>query len=149
MNVVPYIALFERFWIDTTLGGVNAVTVCAAVGACVLLSNLMSFNSIVWKMTMDGMGKSVKWALRNYKSNISKPTYAIVTGASEGMGKEFAKELASAGYNVIIMARTQAKLDEGKKLEEKLYLSGFSCCFPESMPVWTCNFNPFIQFVSI
>ena len=40
-----------------------------------------------------------------------KGTWALVTGASDGIGKEFALQLASRGYNVLLVSRTQAKLD--------------------------------------
>jgi len=38
-------------------------------------------------------------------------TWALVTGASDGVGKEFALSLASKGYNLILVSRTQSKLD--------------------------------------
>ncbi|MFQ5640422.1 MAG: SDR family NAD(P)-dependent oxidoreductase [bacterium] len=38
--------------------------------------------------------------------------WALVTGASSGIGKEFAAQLAAAGLNVIIAARNKPALDE-------------------------------------
>lgn len=35
----------------------------------------------------------------------------VVTGASDGIGREFAIQLARAGFNVLLAARNQAKLD--------------------------------------
>ena len=35
---------------------------------------------------------------------------AVVTGASDGIGKEFALQLASAGFNTLLVARNQAML---------------------------------------
>lgn len=35
----------------------------------------------------------------------------MITGASDGIGKEFALSLASKGYNIILVSRTQSKLD--------------------------------------
>ncbi|KAI9461523.1 3-ketoacyl-CoA reductase [Russula earlei] len=35
----------------------------------------------------------------------------VVTGASEGIGREFAIQFARAGFNVLLIARNQAKLD--------------------------------------
>jgi 17beta-estradiol 17-dehydrogenase / very-long-chain 3-oxoacyl-CoA reductase len=40
-----------------------------------------------------------------------------VTGASDGLGKEFATQLASKGFNIVLVSRTQSKLD---KLAEDL-----------------------------
>jgi NAD(P)-dependent dehydrogenase (short-subunit alcohol dehydrogenase family) len=35
----------------------------------------------------------------------------VVTGASDGIGREFAIQLARAGFNVLLAARNQTKLD--------------------------------------
>lgn len=38
-------------------------------------------------------------------------SYALVTGASSGMGKEYARKLYSYGYNLIIVSRRQKDID--------------------------------------
>ena len=43
--------------------------------------------------------------------------YAVITGASAGLGEEFAKQLAEKGYQLILTARREARLRE---LAEKL-----------------------------
>ncbi|KAK3389641.1 hypothetical protein B0H63DRAFT_464100 [Podospora didyma] len=49
-----------------------------------------------------------------------KGTWAVVTGASDGLGKEFATQLAQKGFNLILVSRTQSKLDAlAKDLENK------------------------------
>jgi 17beta-estradiol 17-dehydrogenase / very-long-chain 3-oxoacyl-CoA reductase len=55
--------------------------------------------------------------LRKY----GKPgTWAVVTGASDGLGKEYATQLAAKGFNLVLVSRTQAKLDSlAKELEQK------------------------------
>jgi 17beta-estradiol 17-dehydrogenase / very-long-chain 3-oxoacyl-CoA reductase len=46
--------------------------------------------------------------------------WAIVTGASDGIGKAFALELASRGFNVGLVARNQEKLDAvSKEIKQK------------------------------
>ena len=37
--------------------------------------------------------------------------WALVTGASDGIGKEYCMELAKSGFNIILMARDNAKLE--------------------------------------
>ncbi len=38
-------------------------------------------------------------------------SWALITGASDGLGKAFAQELACYGFNLILVSRTQSKLD--------------------------------------
>jgi 17beta-estradiol 17-dehydrogenase / very-long-chain 3-oxoacyl-CoA reductase len=40
--------------------------------------------------------------------------WAIVTGSTDGIGKEYAKQLAQKGFNIILISRTQTKLDSVK-----------------------------------
>jgi short-subunit dehydrogenase len=35
----------------------------------------------------------------------------VITGASDGIGKEFALQLASKGFNILLISRTKSKLD--------------------------------------
>lgn len=43
-----------------------------------------------------------------------------MTGASDGLGKEFATQLASKGFNLVLVSRTQSKLEDlAQKLETK------------------------------
>ncbi|KAL4439522.1 hypothetical protein ABPG74_003924 [Tetrahymena malaccensis] len=46
--------------------------------------------------------------------------YALVTGASQGLGLGYAEELAKRGYNVILASRTHKNLEEvAQKLQQK------------------------------
>lgn len=47
----------------------------------------------------------------------------MVTGASDGLGKEFASQLAGKGYNVILASRTQSKLEDVAKTIKSKYSS--------------------------
>lgn len=50
----------------------------------------------------------------------SKSAWAVVTGASDGIGAEFSKQLAKAGFNILLISRTQSKLDSlAQELESK------------------------------
>ncbi|KAG8717811.1 hypothetical protein FRC08_006600 [Ceratobasidium sp. 394] len=45
------------------------------------------------------------------KYGAKKGAWAVVTGATDGIGREFATQLAKAGFNVLIASRSQDKLD--------------------------------------
>lgn len=45
-------------------------------------------------------------------------TFAIVTGASSGMGVEFAKQLAARGYNLLIVSNEEAIHAVGKEIQD-------------------------------
>ncbi|KAK5111293.1 hypothetical protein LTR85_012188 [Meristemomyces frigidus] len=40
-----------------------------------------------------------------------KGSWAVITGASDGIGKEYALQLAQKGFNIVLVSRTQSKLD--------------------------------------
>ena len=48
-------------------------------------------------------------------------SYAIITGGSKGIGKEIANELASRGYDLLIVARNSYELQQVKESIEKKY----------------------------
>mmetsp|Transcript_15659 Transcript_15659/g.17390 ORF Transcript_15659/g.17390 Transcript_15659/m.17390 type:complete len:323 (+) Transcript_15659:19-987(+) len=48
----------------------------------------------------------------NLTERYGKNTWAIVTGASGGLGSEFSKQLAKAGFNIVLISRRQGELDK-------------------------------------
>jgi 17beta-estradiol 17-dehydrogenase / very-long-chain 3-oxoacyl-CoA reductase len=51
--------------------------------------------------------------------------WAIVTGSTSGIGKSFAEHLAKTGMDIVLISRTQSKLDEQTEEIKKLY--GVEC----------------------
>ena len=50
-------------------------------------------------------------------------TYALITGASKGLGKYFARALAARKQNVILLARSKDKLETLAKLKVVKYVA--------------------------
>ena len=64
-----------------------------------------------------GVYKSCLRKGNNLKARYSQPgqdTYACVTGATSGIGKGFAFELARRGFNVLLVSRSETKLKSVK-----------------------------------
>ena len=47
--------------------------------------------------------------------------WALVTGASDGIGKAYCMELAKSGFNIVLMARNHAKLEAVAKEIRNVY----------------------------
>jgi len=85
----------------------DSAVVVQVVGALTIAFLFLRFLSCVCGWLLSGGGK-----LRPK----SKGLWAVVTGASDGIGKEFSVQLAALGYNVCLLSRTKSKLDEVAKL---------------------------------
>ena len=48
---------------------------------------------------------------RNMQARYGANSWAVVTGASDGIGKQYAIELAKEGFNIVLMARNKAKTE--------------------------------------
>jgi 17beta-estradiol 17-dehydrogenase / very-long-chain 3-oxoacyl-CoA reductase len=100
----------------------------AAVGSIYLGSKLISFLQLLLSaFVLSGT------SLRKYGKAGS---WAVITGASDGIGKEYATQLAAQGFNLVLASRTQSKLDAlaqelqtkyaAKKIQVKVLAMDFS-----------------------
>ncbi len=56
-----------------------------------------------------------------------KGSWAVVTGSTDGIGKAFAMELASRGFNIVLISRNIDKLNAtAKEVQAKGKASGFN-----------------------
>lgn len=53
------------------------------------------------------------------KYGAGKGSYCVITGASDGIGKEFARQMASKGFNILLVSRTLSKLETLKEELQK------------------------------
>lgn len=103
-------------------------TVILSIGVLTVARFLLK-TSLVFSQTFFFSGKSLK------KFGATKGAWAVVTGASDGIGREFALQLASAGFSVLLVARNQAMLSDvaneiaertSGRVESKIYLIDFA-----------------------
>jgi len=102
---------------------------------------LFSFATLVGIFTLIGVIKTflpyvlvmVSPRSKSYYTKMGK--WAIITGATDGIGKAYAQALAKRGMNILLISRTQKKLDacaeEIKsefKVETKVLAADFSKC---------------------
>jgi 17beta-estradiol 17-dehydrogenase / very-long-chain 3-oxoacyl-CoA reductase len=87
----------------TSLAGGWAAKTCTAVGAAVLAV---------------AAARALSWTYSNYVANPNllkrykkAGKWAVVTGASDGIGLAMALELAKRGFSIVLMARTESKLE--------------------------------------
>lgn len=91
-----------------------------------LIKNVLSSIYILYKT------RSYKGILLNkYKSG----TWAVITGASSGIGRAFANELASAGFNIVVISNlekenkeTAQELENRHKIETRIITLDFTIC---------------------
>lgn len=107
----------------------------AGVGALYIASRVLSYAQLLLNLfVLSGTD------LRKY----GRPgSWAVVTGASDGLGKEYAKQLAAKGFNLVLVSRTQSKLEalaQEFKVETKIlamvrHLSHWSLTYLPADPV--------------
>ncbi|CAG2111835.1 unnamed protein product [Medioppia subpectinata] len=83
-----------------------------------LLGRVTVLVTIVWLLVKvcrglwtsfiaNALGLGVKWCP-------SDNTWAVITGATDGIGKAYAKRMAQMGYNLLIISRNEDKLNKTK-----------------------------------
>lgn len=81
-----------------------ARNIITAAGVITILSTAYNFLSTLWTYIRPS-------SLPRYlKTNDGSAPWAFITGASDGIGKAFAGELASHGFNVVLHGRNPEKL---------------------------------------
>jgi|LakMenE18May11ns_1017448.scaffolds.fasta_scaffold9318157_1 shikimate 5-dehydrogenase len=57
----------------------------------------------------------------DFKRRYGRNSWALVTGSSDGIGKGIAFSLAKEGFNIILSARTESKLEGARNELKRLY----------------------------
>ncbi|GMM33649.1 ketoreductase [Saccharomycopsis crataegensis] len=79
--------------------------VAFALGLAKLTTVSLSFASLLLDLFVVAKTDFAPYGSKNH-------TWAIVTGASDGLGKEFAYQLAKKGFNVLLVSRTPSTLQQ-------------------------------------
>ena len=98
------------------------------MGLCCYIANLELivfyigfFFLIRWFWRVSKTVKEVYWGTKvSIERYGPKGTWAVVTGATDGIGKAIAFELASRGFNIVLVSRNAEKLNAtAKEIREK------------------------------
>ncbi|KAI0064850.1 3-ketoacyl-CoA reductase [Artomyces pyxidatus] len=81
---------------------------CAAAGLLALGSFTVASTLVAWTSVF--LRIFVRPGINLKKFGAKKGAWAVVTGASDGIGREFSLQLAKAGFNVLLAARNGEKL---------------------------------------
>jgi len=96
--------LAEHEYISEMLQHRPLTIVLAAVGALWAASQVVRLSSFCYFYFLR------RSQLDRYKSVGGKASWALVTGASDGIGRGFAEELCARGFNVVLHGRDETKL---------------------------------------
>ncbi|XP_072278835.1 inactive hydroxysteroid dehydrogenase-like protein 1 [Pyxicephalus adspersus] len=81
--------------------------ILAVVGTCFIMWNILSFLLFLYSMIQQYV---IPCLLSRTKHLRQYGEWAVVTGATSGIGKAYAEELASYGVNIILISRNPEKL---------------------------------------
>ena len=83
-------------------------TFCFIIGLIKLLPFLLGIYDLIWR---NFIAEEVD-LLQKYGGEKS---WAIVTGASDGIGAEIASQVAQKGFNLVLVSRSESKLEKVKE----------------------------------
>ncbi|MDR3419036.1 MAG: SDR family oxidoreductase [Nevskia sp.] len=99
-------------------------------GSGIKCADIADYAPVLWQFWEQQLDLDFKASPRLVRRLAGK--VVLITGASSGIGFTTAKKLAAAGAKVVLVARTQEKLEETQKIIEKLGGEAF---------VYPCDLN--------
>ncbi|ODV82040.1 3-ketoacyl-CoA reductase [Suhomyces tanzawaensis NRRL Y-17324] len=93
---------------------VSTISDCSSVQALLygaLLVGVYKLTTFTLSLTSLLLDAFVLPAQTFHKYGAKKGNWAVITGASDGLGKEYALQLASKGFNIVLVSRTLSKLE--------------------------------------
>lgn len=95
----------------------NLLFLLQSLGALILLIAVFKLARWLWQYAWLPLQPHTRRLAQRYGAG----SWALITGASDGLGKSFAQQLAGHGFNLVLVARTQSKLD---RLQSELQAQG-------------------------
>ncbi|TRM69236.1 hypothetical protein BD626DRAFT_473416 [Schizophyllum amplum] len=93
---------------------------CPLAAVALVALGSLSLLKFCWKTTCFLLQTFILSGTSLKKFGAKQGAWAVVTGATDGIGKEFALQLAKAGFNVFLVSRTPATLAAvGAEIEQK------------------------------
>ncbi|CAN6620660.1 very-long-chain 3-oxoacyl-CoA reductase [Trichomonascus vanleenenianus] len=118
-----------------------AFAVLASIGLFKLTNIVLSYFAVVFDLWVLPPVSMKKYGGRS-------GAWAVITGASDGIGKEFAYQLAFKGFNVGLVSRTESKLQAlAQEIEQKYKVQAKYLAFDVSTDD-PKNYEAFEEFVT-
>jgi 17beta-estradiol 17-dehydrogenase / very-long-chain 3-oxoacyl-CoA reductase len=86
------------------------MNIAALLGVALLVVVALNVGRWLWQYVW----LTRSWRRPRLAERYGRGSWALITGASDGLGKAFAQEFAAHGFNLLLVSRTQAKLDRLK-----------------------------------
>jgi len=107
-----------------------AMYIAAVLGVAVLVVAAVNVARWLWQYVWLSRG----WRRPRLAERYGSGSWALITGASDGLGKAFAQELAAHGFHLLLVSRTQEKLSRLKAELEVLGVEVRTLCADLSVP---------------
>lgn len=100
------------------------MNIAALLGVALLVVVAVNVGRWLWQYVW----LTRRWRRPRLAERYGSGSWALITGASDGLGKAFAQEFAAHGFNLLLVSRTQAKLDRLKAELEGLGVEVRTLC---------------------
>ena len=87
--------------------------ILSAIAILWFISKVFKFLASLWRIFYPYVFARAK----DLKKLAGEGSWALVTGCTDGIGRAYAEQLAQRGFNLILVSRTQRKLEQ---MEEEL-----------------------------